>query len=275
MNNSFDINRFSCSFSHENIRPKLSALSPCLRLKVNISARDRTYRILRNIGKASIHIGSRDEYYLGPLYVSSLNEISDRGSTIYYDLRMSEKEIDKVEDLREKGDDLVLSLELRFLLKRERSDQEGTVNLSNINAEIPRSKWLDFLEQVGYREYDIIAIPTVGDIPHHNKLENAIKNLDKARRSYRQRDPIQNDCRKVVEDINQIVNEISDQMSGKKGERLKGIIGTMERFFDIGSHSQEEEWTGTIYGRDKEFTLGITAQLVNYTAKILNEISNN
>lgn len=274
MSNEIDSKKFSSSFSQENIKPVLRTLSPCLRLKVKISTRRRTYMILRNVGKASIKIGSGDEYYLGQLSASNLEPLSKRGtSTMCYDLRISEKEIDKIEDRRAEGDDLVLSLKLEFLLKRERSDQEGTVRFTDIQAEIPRSKWFDFLEQVGYREYTIIAIPSIRTIPSHENLQNAKKHLKEARRSYRNRDPVHNDCRKAVEAVDIIIQDISEDISGDKGKRIRKLISKMKYLFSIGSHSQEESWTGTIFGRDEEFALGITAQLVNYTAKTLIELS--
>lgn len=137
---------------------------------------------------------------------------------------------------------------------------------------MPRSKWLDILREVGYNEYNIIAIPSVGEVPYHEKLENTIEHLEDARRAYRNRDPVHNHCRNAIKSVKIIVSEISDQLNGDKGERVKSLLSDAEHLFSIGSHSKDESWTGEVYGRDRELALVITAQTVKYTAETLKNL---
>lgn len=65
------------------------------------------------------------------------------------------------------------------------------------------------------------------------------------------------------------MSEISDQLSGDKGERVKGLLSDAAHLFSTGFYSKDESWTGEVYGKDGELALVLTAQTVKYTTGTL------
>lgn len=261
---------FDLEFHAGKLFPKENSIPPCLRLQVVMTSRNKDYPLIGSEGKCYVEIGP-ERYFLGTVFGGDKREISRRGSNLEYLLELPKTKIDKIEELRNE-EDLSLILNLRLKLTDKKENEVSHVKFDDIRADIPRSKWLDILREVGYNEYVIIAIPSVEKIPYHEKLENAMDHLEDARQAYRNRDPVHNHCRKAVKSVRMIISEISDQISGDKGERVKSLLSDAEHLFSIGSHSKDESWTGEVYGRDRELGLVITAQVVKYTAETLTNL---
>ena len=138
------------------------------------------------------------------------------------------------------------------------SDSDGSTNL-----EIPRSRWTQILEDMGYRRYIDLSLE-IPPPPGDKMFAACTKHLRRARRNlaHGQFEDTATSCRRAINEIEDLVKKkaisLSDVFGENREEQFDGIMKRAKSFLSGPTHTQTLDYPGG------EFALLLTTSLVNY-----------
>lgn len=149
-----------------------------------------------------------------------------------------------------------------------------TARSTNISGEIPRSKWIDYLSQMGWEETLIVEIPAQR---LRGRSPGAVNRYKEALDLHRQ-----GNYRKALAACRDAFEALAWRYSEKeadrpdmkmlrkyfddteKGDRLDAILERFQRFLHLGRHEQAADKGIEINREDSLFALHLTAGMLRY-----------
>ena len=197
-------------------------------------------------------------------------------ATLYLDL--DHHKINIVEELR-KGGDFIFKLDTHVLYSKEEEDgrQRFSYGLIRVQSsshkedlEIPQSKWVRMLEDMGYARFRVIELP-IPEPPKGTSIDKSIGYLKEALRSFHEGDydDVLSNCRKAINQAEKILNkeELGRILkSSSKTEKVSGIRAKIKDFTQLGPHISIDT---KVDQRDAELALHCTTSLMRYLARNL------
>ena len=202
-----------------------------------------------------------------------------RSSQIIYRLLLPRNLIERIESFRDADVSLTMSLQARYLVRFQSTPntmaipQPQAAYVSH-SVDISESKWLGFLEKMGYFSAWLIEIPR----PKFEGWDEAVKFLKSAEERILSHDPegAVADCRaawksvqKVIEDNKPRIALEIDRGSRKeedepeKSERIENIWRGVLKFSNVGSHP--EYYAATM--EDAKLAYQTTCSVLSYISK--------
>lgn len=198
------------------------------------------------------------------------------GATLHLDL--THHTIAVAEEIR-KGGDVRLILETQVLYSRKRKDGREELTHTNVtikspapphsdHIEIPQSKWVKMLDEMGYARFKVIELP-IPEPPKGTDIDKSLKHLEKGLKSFYEGDydVVLGNCRKAIEQLSRKLSE--EKLAGlleseSKAEKIWSIRAKLKDFTNLGAHAGTK-----VDQRDAEIALHCTMSLIRYMARNL------
>jgi len=200
-----------------------------------------------------------------------------KGVTLHLDL--NHHLINIVEETR-KGRDVKLILDTRVLYTHKKEDGTKELCYQSVRVksagvppieyelEIPQSKWVNMLQNMGYARFRVIELP-IPEPPKGTAIDKSLKHLREALKSFNEGDydDVLGNCRKAIEEIERRLTKPKLEGilgSDSKAKKISHIQAKIKDFTNLGTH------VGTkIDQRDAEMALHHTTSLIRYLARNL------
>jgi len=213
-------------------------------------------------------------------FVGKVSIPPNRRNRAALDLDLTNHIIGIVEEVR-KGRDVKLAVDTRLLYSQEKED--GTEELGHTNVrlkspahpqadwvEIPQSKWVKILDEMGYARFKVIELP-IPEPPKGTDIDKSLKHLEKGLKSFYEGDyeVVLGNCRKAIEQLSKKLTK--QKLAGllkseSKAEKIWAIQAKTRDFTNLGAHAGTK-----VDQRDAEIALHCTMSLIRYAARNLAE----
>lgn len=183
--------------------------------------------------------------------------------------------INIVEELRRGGDvKFILDTQVLYSQKEDGTEEVRQTNVRINSArgeemlEIPQSKWVKFLQDMGYARFIVIELP-IPEPPKGTAINKSLSHLREALKSFHEGDydDVLVNCRKAIEQAHKKLTKQKLEgilQSPSKAEKIGSIQAKIKDFTSLGPHVDTK-----VDQRDAEMALHCTMSLIRYLARNL------
>jgi hypothetical protein len=237
-----------------------------------------------------------ESYFIGTGFLESGGGQLSRGSKGFWKIGcpLTPYQLQKIEEVR-KGKDLFLNLQFSCTVTwRVNAPPAPITEVASVAVgvgsfsggycpfEVPQSKWVKALGELGYGEYFLMEIPLKG-VPHRRGMQKPVEHLKAAWEHFEQGndDETLGRCYKVFEylakknkfahpDQNAFEKILGTIPEEGKRKRLKMLMHDLCQFLTLGRHEPGTE-TVLLDERESEYALILSQATLSYLAKSMRE----